>query len=90
MLMRNFRDVEDQLNEQNRWNDDIIRGMETMKDGYQEISALREESAMLKEEVAMLRDQLKSLTKDSSGTARRPGRPRVPKRVQDESRDSEE
>ncbi|KAJ5454986.1 hypothetical protein N7530_012755 [Penicillium desertorum] len=57
-----------QLDEQNRWNDEIVRGMETIQGAYQEISAL-------KEEVAMLKDQMNSLSKDSPGTGRKPGRP---------------
>ncbi|KAJ5593587.1 hypothetical protein N7537_010491 [Penicillium hordei] len=71
-LDRRARYVEIQLDEQNRWNDEIVRGMETIQGTYQEISAL-------KEEVAILKDQLNSLSKDSPGTGRRPGRP--PRRV---------
>ncbi|KAJ5593604.1 hypothetical protein N7537_010508 [Penicillium hordei] len=71
-LDRRARYVEIQLDEQNRWNDEIVRGMETIQGAFQEISAL-------KEEVAMLKDQLNSLSKDSPGTGRRPGRP--PRRV---------
>ncbi|KAJ5483150.1 hypothetical protein N7530_002396 [Penicillium desertorum] len=68
MLMEISRYVEIQLDEQNRWNDEIVRGMETIQGAFQEISAL-------KEEVSMLKDQLNSLSKDSPGTGRRPGRP---------------
>ncbi|OQE11177.1 hypothetical protein PENFLA_c079G02192 [Penicillium flavigenum] len=71
-LDRRARYVEIQLDEQNRWNDGIVQGMETIQGAYQEISAL-------KEEVAMLKDEMNSLSKDSPGTGRRPGRP--PRRV---------
>ncbi|KAJ5593468.1 hypothetical protein N7537_010372 [Penicillium hordei] len=72
MLMEISRYVEIQLDEQNRWNDEIVRGMETIQRACQEISAL-------KAELAMLKDQMNSLSKDSPGTGRRPGRP--PRRV---------
>ncbi|KAJ5471333.1 hypothetical protein N7530_008690 [Penicillium desertorum] len=68
VLDRRARYVEIQLDEQNRWNDEIVPGMETIQGAYQEISAL-------KEEVAMLKDEMNSLSKDSPGTGRRPGRP---------------
>lgn len=78
--------MEHQFEKQNLWNDDMARGMKTMQGGYQEISALREESDLLKKEVAMLRDQLNSLSKSSPVTRRRPGRP---KRIENEGGEGE-
>ncbi|KAJ5766671.1 uncharacterized protein N7511_004287 [Penicillium nucicola] len=68
-LNARVQSIEEQLEKQNFWNDDMGRGVESMQAGYQEISALREE-------VATLKDQVNSLCRDSPGTGRKPGRPR--------------
>ncbi|KAJ5142462.1 uncharacterized protein N7515_001249 [Penicillium bovifimosum] len=68
-LNARLQSIEEQLEKQNVWNDEMDRGVKRMQGGYQDISALIEE-------VATLKEQLNARRRGSPGSGRKPGRPR--------------